>query len=77
MGDQPGAVVQPSLEARVQSELITLQSQNRLLWMVVIFAAAVLTLGALSLLVPTSFWHFNSLEVKIAPQALFLLMIRS
>jgi len=75
MGDQRGAVEQPSLEARVQAELITLQSQNRLLWMVVIFAAAVLTLGALSLLVPTSFWHFNSLEVKIAPQALFLVMM--
>ena len=68
-------VEQASLEARIQYELITLQSRKRDLWMVVVFAAAVLTLGALSLLVPTSFWHFNSLEVKIAPQVLFVVMM--
>jgi len=75
MGNHPAVAEQASLEAKVQSELITLQSQKRDLWMVVVFAAAVLTLGALSLLVPTSFWHFNSLEVKIAPQVLFIVMM--
>ena len=75
MSHHPVVVEQASLEARIQSQLITLQSQKRDLWMVVVFAAAVLTLGALSLLVPTSFWHFNSLEVKIAPQVLFLVMM--
>jgi diguanylate cyclase (GGDEF)-like protein len=75
MGNHPGVVEQASLEARIQSELITLESRKRDFWMVVVFAAAVLTLGALSLLVPTSFWRFNSLEVKIAPQVLFLVMM--
>jgi diguanylate cyclase (GGDEF)-like protein len=75
MGNHPGCVEQASLEARIQSELITLGSQTRDLWMVVVLVAAVLILGVLSLLVPSSFWHFNSLELKIAPQVLFLVMM--
>jgi diguanylate cyclase (GGDEF)-like protein len=75
MGNHSGVVEQASLEARIQSELITLESQTRHLWMVVVLIAAVLILGVLSLLVPSSFWHFNSLEVKISPQVLFLVMM--
>lgn len=75
MGNHPGGVEPASLEARIQSELITLESQRRDLWMVVVLIAAVLILGALSLLVPSSFWRFNSLEVKVAPQVLFLAMM--
>jgi len=75
MGNHPRGVEQASLEARIQSELITLESQTRDLWLVVVLVAAVLILGVLSLLVPSSFWHFNSLDVKIAPQVLFLVMM--
>jgi len=75
MGNHPGGVEQASLEARIQSELIALESETRDLWMVVVLVAAVLILGALSFLVPSSFWRFNTLEVKVAPQVLFLVMM--
>ena len=75
MGNHPKGMEQSSLEARIQSELIALESETRDLRMVVILVAAVLILGALSFLVPSSFWRFNSLEVKVAPQVLFLVMM--
>lgn len=62
-------------QARLQAELAKIESQKRDLWVLVIFAAAVLALGALSLLVPTSFWHQNQLEIKVSPQVLFLIMM--
>ncbi|HZP00970.1 MAG TPA: GGDEF domain-containing protein [Terriglobia bacterium] len=61
--------------ARVQSELHRLDTRNRDLWVLIIFAAAVLALGALALLVPSSFWHQNTLEMKIPPQVIFVVMM--
>lgn len=62
-------------QARLQAELSKLESQNRDVWIVVIFAAAVLLLGALSLLTPGSFWQENTLELRIPPQILFVFMM--
>ncbi len=62
-------------QARLQTELAKIESQKRDVWVLVIFAAAVLVLGALSMLVPTSFWHENQLEIKVSPQVLFLVMM--
>ena len=41
----------------------------------VVFAAAVLLLGAFSLLSPTSFWRENFLEIRLPPQVLFVVMM--
>jgi diguanylate cyclase (GGDEF)-like protein len=62
-------------QARLGAELSSLESHNRDLWILVVFAAAVLLLGALSLLVPGSFWEENTLEMKIPPQVLFIIMM--
>lgn len=75
MYEKPGVVEQLGPQARLQSELSKLESQNRDVWVLVVFAAAVLTLGALSLLMPSSFWQDNELELKISPQVLFVVMM--
>lgn len=62
-------------QARLQSELSSLESHNRDGWILVVFAAAVLLLGALSLIAPGSFWEENTLEMKIPPQVLFIVMM--
>jgi diguanylate cyclase (GGDEF)-like protein len=59
----------------LQAELSKIESQRRDVWVLVLFAGAVLALGALSLLVPNSFWHENQLEIKVSPQVLFLIMM--
>jgi len=75
MGNHPESVEQLGPQARLRAELTKLESQNRDVWVVVIFAAAVLILGALSLLTPTSFWRENALELRISPQVLFVVMM--
>lgn len=75
MTHQPGLQERLGPQARLQAELFKLESQRREFWVLVVFAAAVLVLGALSLLMPGSVWHGNVLEIKIAPQVLFIIMI--
>jgi len=75
MNDRPEWIEKLGPQARLQSELSKLESQNRDVWMLVVFAAAVLFLGALSLLTPTSFWQQNTLELRFPPQVLFVLMM--
>jgi diguanylate cyclase (GGDEF)-like protein len=75
MNDQPGLLERMGPQARLQSELTRLDGQNRDVWVLIIFAAAVLVLGALSLLSPSSFWQQNALELKIPPQVLFVVMM--
>ncbi len=62
-------------QARLQSELSQIESQRRDVWILIVFAAAVLLLGALSLVAPTSFWRQNVLEIRMPPQVLFLIMM--
>jgi len=75
MSDQPELLERLGPQVRLQTELTKLESQNRDIWVLIIFAAAVLVLGALSLLFPGSFWRQNVLELKIPPQVLFVIMM--
>jgi len=74
MAEQPD-IEQLGPQVRLQAELMKLESQKREVWVILTFAGAVLILGVLSLLVPTSFWHLNELELKIPPQVIFLAMM--
>ncbi len=75
MVDHPGLHEQLGPQARLQSELFKLESQKRELWVLIIFAAVVLALGVVSLLIPGSVWRGNELEIKIPPQVLFVVMM--
>lgn len=75
MGDHPELLERLGPQVRLQTELTKLESQNRDIWVLIIFAAAVLVLGTLSLLFPDSFWRQNVLELKIPPQVLFVIMM--
>jgi diguanylate cyclase (GGDEF)-like protein len=75
MNNQPEWQEQLGPQARLQAELFKLESQRRDLWVLIIFAAAVMLLGALSLLIPGSVWEGNKLEIRIPPQVLFVLMM--
>jgi diguanylate cyclase (GGDEF)-like protein len=54
---------------------VKLESQKREIWILVVFAAAVLCLGALSFFSPGSFWKSNILHVSFPPQVLFVVMV--
>ncbi len=75
MEKQPDSTEQLGPQYRLKAELFKLESQRRELWVLIVFAASVLVLGALSLLVPRSFWHNNVLELRISPQVLFVVMM--
>lgn len=75
MDEQRKLVEKLGPQARLQDELAKAESQRRDVWLMVIFAGAVLLLGAFSLLSPTSFWRENQLEVRIPPQVLFVVMM--
>ncbi len=75
MNSQPEQTEKIGPQARIETELVQLESHNRDIWVLVVFAGAVLLLGALSLLAPGSFWQQNTLEMKIPPQLLFLVMM--
>jgi len=75
MNTQPEQTEKIGPQARIETELVQLEAHNRDIWVLVVFAGAVLVLGALSLLAPGSFWRQNTLEMKIPPQLLFLVMM--
>ena len=75
MDKQEGLTEKLGPQARLQAELSKAEAQKRDVWLMVLFAAVVLLLGAISLLWPTSFWRQNSLEIRIPPQVLFVVMM--
>lgn len=75
MSDQLEGLVQVGPRARIQAELVKLESQKREIWILVVFAAAVLCLGLLSFFFPGSFWQSNTLNLSFSPQVLFVVMI--
>ncbi len=75
MENQPDLTEQLGPQSRLKAELFKLESQRRELWVLIVFAASVLALGAFSLLMPRSFWHDNILELRISPQVLFVVMM--
>lgn len=75
MADPRQQLLQLGPEARVQAELLKLESQTRHFWVLLVFAIMVLAFGAVSLLTPQSFWQQNKLEISFSPQALFVVLV--
>jgi diguanylate cyclase (GGDEF)-like protein len=75
MDEQRKLIEKLGPQARLQDELAKAESQKRDVWLMVVFAGAVLLLGAFSLLSPTSFWRENFLEIRLPPQVLFVVMM--
>jgi diguanylate cyclase (GGDEF)-like protein len=71
----PPNVEQVGPQARIQSELLRLESQKREFWILVLFAGAVLLLGVLSFFFPQRFWASAPLHLSISPQILFVIMV--
>ncbi|MGD1100687.1 MAG: diguanylate cyclase [Terriglobia bacterium] len=74
MSNSPN-VEQVSPQARIQTELVKLESQKREFWILIIFAAVVLFLGVLSFFFPRQFWYGGGLYVSLSPQVLFVIMV--
>lgn len=69
----PGASL--SWQGRLKVELARLDARNRLAVAVSALAVAVLLLGAASLFFRSSFWGQASVEIRIPPPVLFVLLI--
>jgi diguanylate cyclase (GGDEF)-like protein len=61
-----------ALRERLQTELFKVQSESRGLRLLAIFMAASLGFGVVSLFVPHALWHPAVVEIRIAPQILFV-----
>jgi diguanylate cyclase (GGDEF)-like protein len=68
-------VEQVGPQARIQAELVQLQSQMWEFWVLIIFAALVLLLGVLSFFFPQQFWRSGGMHVSVSPQILFVIMM--
>ena len=73
--DTPAKVEQVGPQARIQSELVRLETQKREFWVLISFAGVVLILGIVSFFFPHSFWESNLLHVSLSPQVLFVIMV--
>lgn len=61
-----------ALRERLQTELIKVESESRGLRFLFLFTAASLGFGVVSLLLPSRLWHPAFVEIRIAPQILFV-----
>ena len=61
-----------ALRERLQTELFKVQSESRGLRLLTIFMAASLAFGVVSLFLPPWLWHPAVVEIRIAPQILFV-----
>jgi len=75
MPSQHEVIEQVGPLARIQTELLKLESETRELWITVTFAALVLVLGVLTFFFPASYWRSNTLHVSLSPQILFVFMV--
>ncbi len=71
----PPNVEQVGPQARIQAELVRLESQKWEFWVLIIFAGVVLLLGVLSFFFPSQFWYEGGLHVSLSPQVLFVIMV--
>lgn len=62
-------------QARIQTELVRLNSQKHEFWVLVAFSGVVLLLGVLSFFFPHRFWLNDGLHINLSPQALFVIMV--
>ncbi len=72
---KPPNVEQVGPQARIQAELVRLESQKKEFWVLIIFAGVVLLLGVLSFFFPNRFWDNTGLHVSLSPQVLFVIMV--
>jgi diguanylate cyclase (GGDEF)-like protein len=68
-------VEQVGPQARIQAELVRLESQKREFWVLIFFASVVLSLGVLCFFFPHHFWYSGGLHVSLSPQGLFVIMV--
>lgn len=61
-----------ALRERLQTELIKVESESRGMRFLFLFVAASLGFGVVSLLLPPRLWHPAFVEIRIAPQILFV-----
>ena len=74
MGNLPN-VEQVGPRARIQADLVRLESQKKEIWILIIFAGVVLFLGVLSFFFPRQFWSIDGLHISLSPQVLFVIMV--
>jgi diguanylate cyclase (GGDEF)-like protein len=70
-----GLIEQVGPQPRLLAELRRLESRDHEIWLLVTFAAGVFALGVVSLLFPKTFWLGPTLDLKLSPQVLFLIMM--
>jgi len=75
MRTEPELGERVGLHGRLQSELAKLESRNRDVRWLTIVTAAVLLLGAFTLLAHRNFWHQDALEIRIPPLLFFVFTI--
>ena len=68
-------VEQVGPQARIQAELLRLESQKREFWVMILFAGVVLLLGILTFFFPRHFWYDGSFHLNVSPQVLFITMV--
>jgi diguanylate cyclase (GGDEF)-like protein len=73
--DNPPNIEQVGPQARIQAELVRLESQKRDFWVLIIFAGVVLFLGVLTFFFPHRFWYAGGLHINFSPQVLFVIMV--
>jgi diguanylate cyclase (GGDEF)-like protein len=73
--NKPPNVEQVGPQARIQAELLRLETQKREFWVLIIFAGLVLILGFLTFFFPHRFWYDGGLHVSLSPQVLFVIMV--
>jgi diguanylate cyclase (GGDEF)-like protein len=71
--DEPGERL--GLQSRLRAELYKLEARHRDIRWLAVLAAVVLVLGAATLLTRGSFWYRDSIEIKLPPPLLFLIMM--
>src|SRR6516225_7867384 len=64
-----------ALRERLQTELIKVESESRGLRFLFLLAATSLGFGIVSLFLPRRLWHPAVVEVRIAPQILFVVTV--
>ena len=74
MGNPPN-IEQVGPQARIQAELVRLETQKRDFWVLIIFAGVVLFLGVLTFFFPHQFWYSGGLHINFSPQVLFVIMV--
>jgi len=75
MANRREVVEQVGPQARIQAELLRLESEKREIWVTVTFAALVLVLGVLTFFFPAAYWRSNTLHLTFSPQILFVFMV--